>query len=55
MKENNHHIKPKKKKKNLPANAGDMGSVSGLERFRMQPMCQNYRVHMPELLKPQTL
>ena len=31
---------------NLPANAGDMGSVLGLGRFP----CQNNETHMPHLL-----
>ena len=38
--------------KNPPANAGDMGSVSGPERFHM---LQSNQAHMPQLLSRHTL
>ena len=36
--------------RNLPASAGDMGSIPGLRRCRMptKPVCHNYRVYTLE-------
>ena len=43
--------------KNLPANAGDRGSIPGLGQFHMlieatRPVCHNYWAQVPLLLKP---
>ena len=38
-----------KKKKNLPAKAGDMGSIPDLERFHL---LQGDQAHAPQLLRP---
>ena len=38
--------------KNLPANAGNMGSIPGPERFHTP---RNNRAHEPQLLKPRCL
>ena len=55
----------KKKKKNLPANAGDMGLILDPGRFHiprsnsacmpqlLKPLCS--RAHKPQLLKPMSL
>ena len=37
--------------KNPPANAGDTGSIPGLGRVHMLPMCHNCWAHMLQLLK----